>query len=357
MFLAWNEIKHNKGRYILITGVIFLIAYLVFLLSGLAYGLAQESRMYVDNWHATAIVLNKDANKNLTASQISEKEAKNVTASKKATLLTASSVIQIKGKNNTKDNVNLFGIQSDSFVAPKIVKGKMFNKNNEIVIDKSLADTKNYHIGDKVIFTGCSQTMKIVGMTKGNMFSMAPTIYMNKKTYQEIKPSIPGTQNNVNGIVVRDKDLKDIKVNNRQLQVVDIKTFINQLPGYSAQLMTFTFMISFLIIIAAIVIGIFIYVLTMQKKQVFGVMKIQGIPTSFIAKSVVIQTGLLAILGVAIGFIGTIGTGLLLPAAVPFQLNIPLMLIVAIIMILIAIIGSIFSVRSIAKIDPLQALN
>ena len=41
MFLAFNEIRHSKFRYALIIGVMFLIAYLVFFLTGLAYGLAQ----------------------------------------------------------------------------------------------------------------------------------------------------------------------------------------------------------------------------------------------------------------------------------------------------------------------------
>ena len=48
MFLAINEIRHSKLRYALVTGVMFLIAYLVFFLTGLAYGLAQDNRNFVD---------------------------------------------------------------------------------------------------------------------------------------------------------------------------------------------------------------------------------------------------------------------------------------------------------------------
>lgn len=50
MFLAINEMKHSKLRYALVIGVVFLIAYLVFFLTGLAYGLAQENRTAVDKW-------------------------------------------------------------------------------------------------------------------------------------------------------------------------------------------------------------------------------------------------------------------------------------------------------------------
>ena len=62
MFLAINEIRHSKLRYALVIGVMFLIAYLVFFLTGLAYGLAQENRMAVDKWNASDIFLSEKAN-------------------------------------------------------------------------------------------------------------------------------------------------------------------------------------------------------------------------------------------------------------------------------------------------------
>jgi hypothetical protein len=55
MFLAINEIKHSKLRYTLVMGVMFLIAYLVFFLTGLAYGLAQDNRTAVDKWPITNV--------------------------------------------------------------------------------------------------------------------------------------------------------------------------------------------------------------------------------------------------------------------------------------------------------------
>lgn len=359
MFLAWNEIKHSKGRYALITGVIFLIAYLVFFLTGLAFGLAQEGRMAADNWKATAVILTKDANKSLSASQMNQDDVADVKAKQKAPLLQSASVVQVDGKPSTKDNVTLFGVNKTQFLTPHIIKGRLFNNNHEVVIDESLAKVKNYHVGDEVKFTGYDSKMKIVGMTRGNMFNIAPTIYMSQEAFRNVKQVSPAMKDNINAIVVRanDNKLDDIKVNNKDLEVVSMKDFINHLPGYSAQVMTFTFMIGFLILIAAIVIGIFIYVLTMQKKQIFGVMKVQGISTAFIARSVVVQTFMLAVTGVVIGFVLTIASGLMLPAAVPFQLNIPLMTAVAILMIIVAVLGSLFSVRSIAKIDPLKALS
>lgn len=48
MFLAWNEIKYSKTRFALIIGVMVLVSYLVYFLTGLAYGLAQDNRTAID---------------------------------------------------------------------------------------------------------------------------------------------------------------------------------------------------------------------------------------------------------------------------------------------------------------------
>lgn len=143
----------------------------------------------------------------------------------------------------------------------------------------------------------------------------------------------------------------------KDLEKTSIKNFINELPGHSAQVLTFGFMIGFLIVIAAIVIGIFIYVLTMQKSEIFGVMKAQGISSRYIAISVIAQTFLLATVGVVIGLVATVGTALVLPDAVPFQVNSLFFIAISLLMIIVALIGAFFSVRTIVKIDPLKAIG
>lgn len=50
MFLAWNEIKRNKLKFSLIIGVLILISYLLFLLSGLAKGLINMNTEGINRW-------------------------------------------------------------------------------------------------------------------------------------------------------------------------------------------------------------------------------------------------------------------------------------------------------------------
>ena len=68
MFLAVRELAKEKTRFILVTLVIFLVSYLVFFLTSLAYGLATSYTKGIDVWKATGIALDADADKNISRS-------------------------------------------------------------------------------------------------------------------------------------------------------------------------------------------------------------------------------------------------------------------------------------------------
>ncbi|EMW6234005.1 ABC transporter permease [Enterococcus faecium] len=356
MFLALNEIMHSKLRYALVAGVMFLIAYLVFFLTGLAYGLAQDNRTAVDKWEADSIVLSKDANSNLGMSMITKKIAEEVEGGKVAYLAQTPGVVTSKDSTEEgKINVSFFGIDKNQFIMPNLVEGKAFDNDDEAVGDISLKEEYGLAVGDTVKLSGSDKTFKLTGFTDHAKFNVSPVFYTTINAYQEIRFEKEDTSENarINAIVVRGK----ISNLPEDLEQIKISKFINELPGYNAQVLTFGFMIGFLIVIAAIVIGIFIYVLTMQKINIFGVMKAQGITGGFIARSVVAQTFILSFVGILLGLLGTVGTSLVLPDAVPFQSNWLFFGVISLLMLVVAVLGALFSVRTIVKIDPLKAIG
>lgn len=352
MFLALNEIMHSKLRYALVAGVMFLIAYLVFFLTGLAYGLAQDNRTAVDKWEADSIVLSKDANSNLGMSMITKKIAEEVEGGKVAYLAQTPGVVTSKDSTEEgKINVSFFGIDKNQFIMPNLVEGKAFDNDDEAVGDISLKEEYGLAVGDTVKLSGSDKTFKLTGFTDHAKFNVSPVLYTTINAYQEIRFEKEDTSENarINAIVVRGK----ISNLPEDLEQIKISKFINELPGYNAQVLTFGFMI----VIAAIVIGIFIYVLTMQKINIFGVMKAQGITGGFIARSVVAQTFILSFVGILLGLLGTVGTSLVLPDAVPFQSNWLFFGVISLLMLVVAVLGALFSVRTIVKIDPLKAIG
>ncbi|CAI3453824.1 ABC transporter permease [Enterococcus cecorum] len=355
MFLAINEMKHSKLRYALVIGVVFLIAYLVFFLTGLAYGLAQENRTAVDKWQADRILLSDEANGKLNMSMLTMDDYESVKAEDKAALAQFPGIVYQKGKKDQQINVSFFGIEADEFLAPNLVKGHMFKNTGEVVVNDSLAKEDGLQVGDQLKVAGSKQTLKIVGFTDEAMYNVAPVIYMSLADFQEIRfnQALPKEAQKINAIVLREKP-KQVA---NHLEEIKISDFIDDLPGYRAQNLTFAFMIGFLIVIAAIVIGIFIYILTMQKQAIFGVMKAQGISNFFIARSVFVQTAILAFVGIVLGLALTYLSSLVLPAAVPFAIFWGLYLAVSVGMWVIAILSAVFSVSTVVKIDPLQAIS
>ncbi|MEC6747490.1 ABC transporter permease [Marinilactibacillus sp. XAAS-LB27] len=363
MFLAWKEIKHSKTRFALIIGIVVLVSYLVSFLTGLAYGLAQENRTAVDKWDADGIVLTNESNLNLNSSMFEAEEQDYVTSDEKAVLGVSSNIVRIDGSEDTEDNINvtIFGVESNEFLNPEIVEGDTFEEDT-VVADISLSEEEGLQVGDMLKLSGQNREVKIAGFTDGAKFSVTPVLYTTVETFQKIKYDVDIIEENqeypINGIVVRnDGDIDTVSIDSDDLEVYSTSEFINKLPGYNAQVLTFGLMIGFLVLIAALVIGIFIYVLTLQKASMLGVMKAQGISSGYIAKSVIAQTFLLALIGVLIGFGLTILTGFFLPSAVPYQNNYLFLVATMASLIVFALMGAVFSVRTVVKIDPLEAIE
>lgn len=350
MFLAWNEMKHSKLRYGLVVGVIFLIAYLVFFLTGLANGLAQTNRSAVDSWKSDYVILNEQANKNLRMSRFSVDLKNDVNADKMAELTQASTTIKDKEKN--KINVNLFAIKQDEFLRPKLSEGKLFSKTGEVVADSSLKKSYQLKIGDKITLGDSTKKLTITGFTDNASFNVQPVLYMTKETLASVLAD-NAQVNTISALVIRGK----VNQVPKELESMTTSTFIENLPGYKAQNLTFSFMIGFLIVIAAIVIGIFIYILTLQKKAIFGVLKAQGISNGYLSRMVFAQTFILAILAVSLGLALTLLSAVFLPTSVPFQVNPFFFAGISVLMVLIAVFGALFSVVSIVKVDPLKAIG
>ncbi|EOD7932901.1 ABC transporter permease [Staphylococcus aureus] len=349
MFLAWNEIRRKKLKFGLIIGVLTMISYLLFLLSGLANGLINMNKEGIDKWQADAIVLNKDANQTVQQSVFNKKDIENK-YKKQATLKQTGEIVS---NGHQKDNVLVFGVEKSSFLVPSLIEGHKATKDNEVLADETLKN-KGFKIGDTLSLSQSDEKLHIVGFTESAKYNASPVIFTNDATIAKINPRLTGDK--INAVVVRDTNWKDKKLN-QELEAVSINDFIENLPGYKPQNLTLNFMISFLFVISATVIGIFLYVMTLQKTSLFGILKAQGFTNGYLANVVISQTLILALFGTAFGLLLTGVTGAFLPDAVPVKFDVLTLLVFAIVLMIVSILGSLFSILTIRKIDPLKAIG
>ncbi len=303
----------------------------------------------IDKWQADAIVLNKDANQTVQQSVFNKKDIENK-YKKQATLKQTGEIVS---NGHQKDNVLVFGVEKSSFLVPSLIEGHKATKDNEVLADETLKN-KGFKIGDTLSLSQSDEKLHIVGFTESAKYNASSVIFTNDATIAKINPRLTGDK--INAVVVRDTNWKDKKLN-QELEAVSINDFIENLPGYKPQNLTLNFMISFLFVISATVIGIFLYVMTLQKTSLFGILKAQGFTNGYLANVVISQTVILALFGTAFGLLLTGVTGAFLPDAVPVKFDVLTLLVFAIVLMIVSVLGSLFSILTIRKIDPLKAIG
>ena len=351
MFLAWKEIKHAKGKFSLIISVVVLVGYLVYFLTSLAYGLASSYTNGVNAWNADNIVLTSDSNENIMMSMMTVDDLDDVNATEKARLGLFPAVVSnpsAEVPDGTKAEIYAFGIDNGSFIAPNITLA-----DNEVFADNELQDL-GYEVGSVIRVAGTDIDWTIVGFGESITYQTAPILYMNLPTWQDYRFAGAVIPVEIFSAVVTQGETLSASAD---IVVYSIQDFIGNLPGYSAQVLTFSIMIGFLIFIIAFVLGIFIFVLTIQKTAMFGVMKAQGISNAYIGGSVVLQTLIITGIGVLGGLLLTLISGYFLAGIVPFAINPLFYSVITAAFFVFSAFGGLFSVRAVLKIDPRIAIG
>lgn len=391
MYLAIQEIRHSAARFVAISAVVFLVSYLVYFLTGLAWGLASSYTESVEKWNAKTITMTKGANKNILASHIDVADLK-YDPDKSTPIAVSTAAIPSAPDSKDLTNVFIYGLKPDGFAMPKPDEGHGLKKADDVIVDSRLK-VDGYKLGDIIHLPDANTDMTIVGFAKGQRFQAAPVLFVDFGNFDTLTGSdidfeppeitrdmLPADlPDAVADEILKVKitpDEKDISMVNAiiskagaskttytgdddevKLEAVPIGEFIDDLPGYKAQYLTFGIMIGALIFILSLVLGIFMYVLTIQKKHIFGIMKAQGVPTSYIAKAGAFQTFFITVVGVLLGMAGAVATGVPLSYTVPFKAQPMLFIGVTVAFIIVTLIGSLFPIRVIAKIDPIKAIG
>lgn len=352
MFLAIKEIKREKLRYGLIILMIFLISYLIFVLSSLAVGLASENTQALKSWNAQQVVLNKNANVSMSQSVLNKSDLKKASIGKNEALLGQTPVV-VKSAKRPQVSAQFIGVKKNQFIYQELelLAGRKAQKKHEVAVDQAFK-TKGYKLGDRLELNGAKTKYRIVGFVKNAKINIAPIIYGTLANWKSLRQGMPDMS--ASAIISRNAHYR---YNHSNSKTYPINQFINKLPGYTAQNMTFQLMIGFLFIISLIIVAVFLYILTMQKMHNFAVMRAQGIPSKILIWATVSQAIILVGIGVILGLLAMFLTAKVLPAAVPMSFTPAIMVSGTVGMLLTGIIGSLIPIKSILKVDPAKAVG
>jgi putative ABC transport system permease protein len=242
------------------------------------------------------------------------------------------------------------------------------------VIDRNVALRSGLKVGDEIEIRSTQGvndeffTLKVVGIVDGQSYSFQPTIFVPSTTWEKIRPQSEADLNSdtayPNIIAVKLTDPSQIDLVKERLlatvpniEVADIATTINNVPGYSAQQGTVQTQGFFTLLIGVLVIGGFFQIQILQKVAQIGVLKAIGSSNGVVGWASVIQIIMVTAFGVTAGTVLTYLFSLGLPPTIPFVFNGTRSLIAILLLLFIGPLGGLVSIIYAVRIEPLKALR
>ncbi|HNC07907.1 MAG TPA: ABC transporter permease [Anaerolineales bacterium] len=377
VYLALKEVFRNRGRFLLVALVIALITLLVLFIAALGEGLANGNRQYVANLDAQLIVFLEKSDYIISSSRLETNTSRSIrrvegVADAGAIYTSSTEIVSL----DEPLKVSLLGVEPGRPGMPTLIEGREFRTGEarETVIDRNVALRSNIQIGDVIQIRSTQGTddeffeLKVVGLVEGQSYFFQPTIFVPPATWEKIRPQSESELSsdtpypNIVAVKLQDpaqmEEMTSLLIERvPNIEVANLQTTINNIPGYSAQQGTVQTQGIFTLLIGILVIGGFFQIQVLQKVPQIGVLKAIGSSNGVVGLSAVIQIVFVTALGVGIGGGLTYLFSLGFPPTIPLVFNGTRSLIAIALLLGIGPIGGLVSIIYAVRIEPLKALR
>ena len=376
-YLAIKEILRNKGRFFLVSLVIALITLLVLFIAALGEGLADGNRQYVANLDADLVIFLEKSDYNISSSRLDTNTIRAVrrvdgVADAGEIYTSTSEIVSL----DEPLKISMLAAEPGRPGMPPVIEGRPFRGGaaNEAVMDRGVALRTDIQIGDEIEIRSTQGTedeffyLEVVGLVERQSYFFQPTIFVPAATWEQMRPQPAADLNdttpypNIIAVKLEEpsrvelmKELLEAQVTN--IEVADIETTINNIPGYSAQQSTVQTQGAFTLLIGILVIGGFFQIQVLQKVPQIGVLKAIGSSNGAVGLAAVIQIVVTTAIGVGIGGGLTYLFSLGFPPTIPLTFNGTRSLLAVIALLLIGPLGGMVSIIYAVRIEPLKALK
>lgn len=377
MFLALRELRFARGRFTLMGIVIALISVLVVLLSGLSSGLVNDGVSGLKSMTVTAFAFDEGTMTD-NAFNRSVVDDDQLDRWRRASGVGAAEPMGVSIVNGTTDadeqiDLTLFGVEPDGFLSPAVSKGDRLSDVAGIVVSAPLEDD-GVTLGTVVTLDRLDLELTVVGFTEGQAtFGHVDVAYLPIDTWRLIAsntaPAGPPTEAAIaalaypysSAVAVQaepgvDLDFAALDEAAGTTSMTLTEAF-NASPGYEAETLTLSMIQVFLYVICALVVGAFFTVWTIQRAHDIAVLRAVGASSRYLLRDSLAQAAILLIGFTAIGVAAGVGVGALMPAAMPFELEVGPIANASALTILLGLVGAAVAVLRISRIDPLSALG
>ncbi|MFW7415833.1 ABC transporter permease [Demequina sp. SO4-18] len=382
MFLALRSLVFQRGRYALIGLVIGLLALLTMMLSGLSVGLVNDGVSGLKSLPATAFAFESGTKADNAFSRSAVDDGQRRDWQSEPGIAEAElfgvSLINARTAGGQDIDLSLFGFVPGGFLEPEIGEGSAIDSPAGIVLSAT-AREDGVAIGDTITLDRVDTELEVMGFTPGQAtFGHVDVGYVPLATWQYVasgtsSPGQPDDQTIADGridtasvVALRTVDGHSLEAAGVDVATADSAADTTMMtlteafgasPGYTAETTTISLIQGFLYIIAALVIGAFFTVWTVQRQHELAVLRAVGASTGFLLRDGIMQAAVLLVTFTGVGVAAGASLAALMPAGVPFSIEAGPVAGAALLMITLGLVGAALAVLRIARIEPATALG
>lgn len=368
MFVGLRDLRHAWGRFLLMGAVIALVAVLTVLLTGLSTGLVNSGISGLRAMPLTHLAFAPKTNSTFSQSTVDAATIRRLGSEPGiAAEPLGLTLFNAKDPLGGSFSIALVGVQPDGFMAAGVTGGSRLGRTpNGVIVSRGVA-AAGVRVGDRIRLARAGLVMDVVGVaptaTYGHVdLVYAPISVWRRATYGQVTGGSlpPSARGLASAAALQIRSGVDVAAVGKRLgvDIVTKKQAYAGSPGYTAETATMSLIIDFLYVIAALIVGAFFTVWTVQRKPDIGLLKALGASNGAVLRDALGQVAVVMLLSTGAGALLGSGIGSLIPAGtVPFALQATAIVSAAAILAAAGMVGSLVAVRRIAAIDPIIALG
>jgi putative ABC transport system permease protein len=354
VFVAIRDLRFAKGRFALMGTVVTLITLLVVLLSGLTAGLGRGNTSAITDLPADHLVFSAPATgqklvftESSLAPSVQDRWAR-IPGVRQANPVTVAMTRARAGERTA--GVAVFAVPPGSPLARQV-------DTDQVVLSAKAAASLEVATGDSLELAG--QPVTVAEVSGDDEFSHAPVIWAATTN----APASGLEPEKATFLALRTDDGVDLAAADEVLgtQTLTPAESLAAIGSYTSENGSLQLMRGLLFAISALVIGAFFTVWTVQRSGEIAILKALGASTGYLLKDALGQALALLAAGTALGTALAAGVGASITAlastAVPFVLNLPTLMLPALVMVVLGLAGAAVSLRTVTTVDPLTALG
>jgi putative ABC transport system permease protein len=360
MKLGFSEIRSTPGKFAAISGAVGFIVFLALILAALSDGLYLGSTGAYRSTPADVFAFSEGSAFELSGSSIERSAAEQVSGVEGVEAVgRLSSFNTTATSDGQKLQLTLMGADQATMPSTLLEGTRPDPGTMEVLVDQQTR-RRGIDIGS-VISVNDGPDLEVVGVAADAGFGFT-TAWAQHDSFDEVRSTVrpelaglAGTSQAL-GIVTAEGTATGM-IEATGLVLATPQQAIDALPAASQQKSTLDAIVYTTFIVAAIVVGLFFALVTLEKRNQYAVLKAIGMSNWTLVAAIFLQAVVTSITGFALGFGLSRLAGVVIPSDVPALFLAGTAVSLLVITLVMGSLGAVFSFRRVVRIDPATALG